>query len=276
MLKKMNIITVNVSDKPVSLGEHDVVCGKGRGTHEKRTANKFYRSLINAKKEFYNDSSMRVRAEIIGEITERIMSKGGRFIQPIQGSFIDDSDCLLVLTPDKVRKKISDDLRREIRRRRAKISKSMVTASEQLFALRKQTPEKRDERNSVLSSINISGRDNICTERAGEPKETDVLFGPGAPGRNHPGNKTLHQLIKLNLEIHTILKQGSRSEISGRVLQGIRHQKDGGRFLEKSPKGVWCELNDESSLERISRALSNLKHQRSEKVNSAEIDTLVV
>jgi hypothetical protein len=203
------------------------------------------------------------RTNIIGEIKHLVEEKRGRFVQPVQGSFMDDdSDKFLVLSADKVRKKISDDLRREIRRRRAKVSKNKFTGA-QLNSMRKKTETGRD---AVQKSIEISGRGYVL-KPIGEPKETDVLFGSGAPGRGHPGNKTLHRLMKLNLEIHSILKKGSRSEISSRVLQGIRSQKGGGRFLEiNSKNGIWCELSEESALDRISRALSNIKHhQRSEK-----------
>jgi hypothetical protein len=265
----MNSITVNVSDQSVSLGVNDVICGKGRGTHEKRPANKLYRTLINAKKDSYNDSSMIDRTNIIGEIRHFIEEKVGRFVQPVQGSFMDDSEeKFLVLSADKVRKKISDDLRREIRRRRAKVTNNVVTSA-QLNSMRKKKMKTTENlRDAVHKSIKISGRDSVFKSFA-EPKETDVLFGPGAPGRGHPGNKILHQLMKLNLEIHSILKKGSRSEISSRVLQGIRTQKGGGRFLEiNSKNGLWSELSDESALDRIARALSNIKHQRSEKNHS--------
>jgi hypothetical protein len=208
------------------------------------------------------------RTNIIGEIRHFIEEKVGRFVQPVLGSFMDDSEeKFLVLSADKVRKKISDDLRREIRRRRAKVSKNVVTSA-QLNSMRKKKKKTETGSDAVHKSIEISGRDYVLKSIA-EPKETDVLFGPGAPGRGHPGNKILHQLMNLNLEIHSILKKGSRSEISSRVLQGIRTQKDGGRFLEiNSKNSLWCELSDESALDRIARALSNIKHQRSEKNHS--------
>jgi hypothetical protein len=40
-------------------GDNDVLCRNGRGTHEKRPANKFYRSLLDAREESYNDSKLR-------------------------------------------------------------------------------------------------------------------------------------------------------------------------------------------------------------------------
>ena len=68
----------------VTLGKHDVVCGKGRGKHEKTSGNLFYRSLINEKKDGYNDSNTIERVTLIGEIRELIEGKGGVFVSLLQ------------------------------------------------------------------------------------------------------------------------------------------------------------------------------------------------
>ena len=50
-------ITINGNDRSMELNDHDVVCEKGRGDHERWPGNKLYRHLINVHKETYNDST---------------------------------------------------------------------------------------------------------------------------------------------------------------------------------------------------------------------------
>ena len=63
------------------LREHDVVCEKGRGDHERWPGNRLYRSLINNFKDSYNDLAPVERSGIIGTIATTIKDKNGWFVQ---------------------------------------------------------------------------------------------------------------------------------------------------------------------------------------------------
>jgi hypothetical protein len=80
-----------------------------------------YRYLINVNKEIYNDLAPMERSSIIGKIIGTIKQKDGWFVQHDEpsGKWVE-------LNEEKVRKKVSDDLRREVRRRREKRSNSTI------------------------------------------------------------------------------------------------------------------------------------------------------
>ena len=243
----------------VTLGKHDVVCGKGRGKHEKTSGNLFYRSLINEKKDGYNDSNTIERVTLIGEIRELIEGKGGVFVQPASDSTGDDAK-YIPMALDKIRKKISDDLRREIRRRRARVSASGS-------ATKKSPSRKRSE--------NLKNKANKPDERSDrEQEDVDSLdeFKPKT-GREDvsPSSKTStttlgsgefhQQVVGVNLE--SVLNRGARPEMgTGSVLQGIRAQASGARFLDRPPPKLLYDISEASTLEKISHALSSLKHAR--------------
>ena len=159
---------MNGCDRSGNLREYDVVCEKGRGDHERWSGNKLYRHLINVHKEKYNDLTPMQRSSTIGNITDTIKEKGGWFVQhdEKQGKWAE-------LSEEKVRKKVSDDLRREVRRRREKRSNKSVF-SVKLKAL-KEANEALGSHQDILKPVD-------------DPNQNDVLFGPGA--RRHLGNKT--------------------------------------------------------------------------------------
>jgi len=224
------------------LVEHDVVCEKGRGDHERWAGNMLYRFLVNENKESYNDFTPMERSQIIGKIIGTIKSKGGWFVQHDESQSKWDR-----LSEEKVRKKVSDDLRREVRRRREKRS-SCTVFSTKLKAL-KEKEKKGEGTQDILRPVE-------------DPRETDVLFGPGA--RRHQGNKTYWELMKQNLNQYIISPYGARSMISRSIVQGIRDQN--GRFLEQDPKtSVWYEISDKRAIEKTSHALSNKKYKTRKK-----------
>lgn len=230
-------MTVNGSEAP-ELREHDVVCEKGRGDHERWPGNKLYRSLINKFKDSYNDLAPVERSGIIGKISNTIKDKSGWFVQRDE-----ESGKWCELTEEKVRKKVSDDLRREVRRRREKRTNNTVFSAK-LKAL-KELEEEAAPAKDILQPVN-------------EPRQSDVLFGPGA--RRHPGNKTYWRLMKTNLDHYIISPYGARSMISRGIVEGIRERS--GRFLEQDPKTtIWYEISDKRAIEKTSHALSNKKYK---------------
>jgi hypothetical protein len=231
-------VTVNGNDRSKDLKEHDVVCEKGRGDHERWPGNKLYRHLINVNKETYNDLAPIERSNIIGSIIGAIQEKDGWFV-----SHSESTENWAKLTEEKVRKKVSDDLRREVRRRREKRSHNS------LFSAKLRAIKEMEE-------VEAAARDIL--ERVDDPRQTDVLFGPGA--RRHPGNKTYWHHMKLNLDQYIISPYGARSVISRNIVQIIRNQH--GRFLEQDPKtGLWYSISDKRALEKTSHALSNMKYK---------------
>jgi hypothetical protein len=231
-------ITINGNDRSIDLNQHDVVCEKGRGDHERWPGNKLYRHLINVNKETYNDLTPIERSNIIGNIISTIQEKDGWFVH-----HSDTSGKWVKLTEEKVRKKVSDDLRREVRRRREKRSHSS------LFSAKLRAIKEMEEQEAAARDI---------LEQVDDPRQTDVLFGPGA--RRHPGNKTYWNLMKLNLDQYIISPYGARSVISRNIVQGVRTHL--GRFLEQDPKtGIWYAISDKRAIEKTSHALSNMKYK---------------
>jgi len=231
-------VTVNGNDRSGDLNEHDVVCEKGRGDHERWPGNKLYRHLINVNKETYNDLAPIERSNIIGKIIGAIQEKDGWFVHHSE-----TTGNWAKLTEEKVRKKVSDDLRREVRRRREKRSHNS------LFSAKLRAIKEMEE-------VEAAARDIL--ERVDDPRQADVLFGPGA--RRHPGNKTYWHHMKLNLDQYIISPYGARSVISRNIVQIIRSQH--GRFLEQDPKtGIWYSISDKRALEKTSHALSNMKYK---------------
>lgn len=231
-------VTVNGNDRSKDLNEHDVVCEKGRGDHERWPGNKLYRHLINVNKETYNDLAPIERSNIIGKIIGTIQEKDGWFVHHSEAT-----GNWAKLTEEKVRKKVSDDLRREVRRRREKRSHNS------LFSAKLRAIKEMEE-------VEAAARDIL--ERVDDPRQADVLFGPGA--RRHPGNKTYWHHMKLNLDQYIISPYGARSVISRNIVQIIRSQH--GRFLEQDPKtGIWYSISDKRALEKTSHALSNMKYK---------------
>jgi len=231
-------VTVNGNDRSKDLNEHDVVCEKGRGDHERWPGNKLYRHLINVNKDTYNDLAPIERSNIIGKIIGTIQEKDGWFVHHSEAT-----GNWAKLTEEKVRKKVSDDLRREVRRRREKRSHSS------LFSAKLRAIKEMEE-------VEAAARDIL--ERVDDPRPADVLFGPGA--RRHPGNKTYWHHMKLNLDQYIISPYGARSVISRNIVQIIRSQH--GRFLEQDPKtGIWYSISDKRALEKTSHALSNMKYK---------------
>ena len=217
--------------------EHDVVCEKGRGDHERWPGNKLYRHLVKINKESYNDRTPMERSEVIGKIIATVREKHGWFV-----TLDEDTGKWTDLNEEKVRKKVSDDLRREVRRRREKRSNNTVFSAK-LRALKEK--EEGEPARDILQPVD-------------DPRQTDVLFGAGA--RRHPGNKTYWHLMKLNLDHYIISPYGARSMISRSIVQGIRDQN--GRFLEQDPKtAVWYEISDRRAIEKTSHALSNKKYK---------------
>ena len=231
-------VTVNGNDRSKDLNEHDVVCEKGRGDHERWPGNKLYRHLINVNKETYNDLAPIERSNIIGKIIGAIQEKDGWFVHHSEAT-----GNWAKLTEEKVRKKVSDDLRREVRRRREKRSHNS------LFSAKLRAIKEMEE-------AEVAARDVL--ERVDDPRQNDVLFGPGA--RRHPGNKIYWHHMKLNLEQYIISPYGARSVISRNIVGIIRSQH--GRFLEQDPKtGIWYSISDKRALEKTSHALSNMKYK---------------
>ena len=217
--------------------EHDVVCEKGRGDHERWPGNKLYRHLVKINKESYNDRTPMERSEVIGKIIATVREKNGWFV-----TLDEETAKWTDLNEEKVRKKVSDDLRREVRRRREKRSNNTVFSAK-LRALKEK--EEGEPARDILQPVD-------------DPRPTDVLFGAGA--RRHPGNKTYWHLMKLNLDHYIISPYGARSMISRSIVQGIRDQN--GRFLEQDPKtAVWYEISDRRAIEKTSHALSNKKYK---------------
>ena len=66
------------------------------------------------------------------------------------------------------------------------------------------------------------------------PGSNDVIFKPGKPVRNHPGNVTFRSLIELWSETHERATQTKKSEIAMRLVDEVLRVR-GGRFL------VWDE-----------------------------------
>jgi hypothetical protein len=219
--------------------EHDVVCEKGRGDHERWPGNKLYRSLINIHKEKYNDLGAVDRSKVIGTIISTISDKNGWFVTTGEGGHMCER---VPLAEEKVRKKVSDDLRREVRRLRERRSnKSAFT--KKLKAIKKQEDSK----------LKVDHLKPVDT-----PKSTDVLFGPGA--RRHAGNKLYWKFMKLNLDQYIVSPYGARSSISKSIVDGIKDLK--GRFLEQDPdSGIWYEISDKRAVEKTSHALSNKKYK---------------
>ena len=135
-------ITVNGSERSVDLREHDVVCEKGRGDHERWPGNKLYRHLINANKESYNELTPMERSGIIGKIINSIKEKDGWFVQHDE-----KSGKWAELNEEKVRKKVSDDLRREVRRRREKKSNNTV------FSAKLRALKEMEEKGKLLKKF---------------------------------------------------------------------------------------------------------------------------
>ena len=217
--------------------ENDVVCEKGRGDHERWPGNKLYRHLVKINKESYNDRTPMERSEVIGKIIATVREKDGWFVQ-----LDEESGNWTDLNEEKVRKKVSDDLRREVRRRRERRSNNTVFSAK-LRALKEM--QEGEPARDILEPVE-------------DPRPTDVLFGAGA--RRHPGNKTYWRLMKLNLDHYIISPYGARSMISRSIVQGIRDQN--GRFLEQDPKtAVWYEISDARAIEKTSHALSNKKYK---------------
>lgn len=231
-------VSGDMKDRSSGLAEHDVVCEKGRGDHERWAGNMLYRFLINNNKDSYNDLTPMKRSSIIGKIIDTIKEKGGWFVQ-----YDEKMGKWAPLSEEKVRKKVSDDLRREIRRRREK-----RTSNSAFSAKLKALKEKEKQGGSFEGLL----------RPVDDPRESDVLFGPGA--RRHPGNKTYWGLMKANLNQYIISPYGARSMISRDIVQGIRDLN--GRFLEQDPKtSVWYEITDKRAIDKTSHALSNKKYK---------------
>jgi hypothetical protein len=229
---------VNGQDKSLSdIRENDVVCEKGRGDHERWPGNKLYRYLVKVNKESYNDLTPMERSEVIGKIITTIREKSGWFVQVDE-----ESGQWNELSEEKVRKKVSDDLRREVRRRRERRSNNTAFSAKL----------------KALKDVENGGAARDILKPVEDPRETDVLFGAGA--RRHPGNKTYWKLMKSNLDHYIISPYGARSMISRSIVQGIKDQN--GRFLEQDPKtAVWFEISDKRAIEKTSHALSNKKYK---------------
>jgi hypothetical protein len=235
---KKIVITINGNDRSQDLNDHDVVCEKGRGDHERWPGNKLYRRLINLHKESYNDLAPIERSNVIGQIINGIQEKEGWFV-----NHSEDTGTWVKLSEEKVRKKVSDDLRREVRRRREKRSHNSV------FSAKLRAIKEMEEQHTAVSDI---------LEQVNDPRQSDVLFGPGA--RRHPGNKTYWHLMKINLEQYIISPYGARSVISRNIVQGVRSQH--GRFLEQDHQtGLWYSISDKRAIEKTSHALSNMKYK---------------
>jgi predicted nucleic acid-binding OB-fold protein len=231
-------VTINGNDRTKDLKEHDVVCEKGRGDHERWPGNKLYRHLINVHKETYNDLPPIERSSIIGKIISSIQEKDGWFV-----NHNETTGAWARLSEEKVRKKVSDDLRREIRRRREKRSHNSV------FSAKLRAIKQMEEAEAI---------DRDILETVDDPRPVDVLFGPGA--RRHPGNKTYWNLMKVNLDQYIISPYGARSVISRNIVQCVNSQM--GRFLEQDPKtGVWYHISAKRAVEKTSHALSNMKYK---------------
>ncbi|KAL3918394.1 MAG: hypothetical protein SGILL_004256 [Bacillariaceae sp.] len=232
------VISINGNDRSKDLKEHDVVCEKGRGDHERWPGNKLYRHLINVHKETYNDLAPIERSNVIGKIISTIQEKDGWFVHNSE-----TSGTWARLTEEKVRKKVSDDLRREVRRRREKRSHNS------LFSAKLRAIKEMEDQDTTARDI---------LEQVDDPRQTDVLFGPGA--RRHPGNKTYWHLMKINLDQYIISPYGARSVISRNIVQGVRTQH--GRFLEQDHQtGLWYSISDKRAIEKTSHALSNMKYK---------------
>ena len=243
---------MNGQDKSLSdIREYDVVCEKGRGDHERWPGNKLYRYLVKLNKESYNDLTPMERSEVIGKIITTIREKPGWFIQLDE----EETGQWNHLSEEKARKKVSDDLRREVRRRREKRSNNTAFSAKL----------------KALKELEEGGAARDILKPVEDPRETDVLFGAGA--RRHPGNKTYWKLMKSNLDHYIISPYGARSMISRSIVDGIKDQN--GRFLEQDPKtAVWFEISDKRAIEKTSHALSNKKYKTRKSSTSKALEAL--
>jgi len=231
--------------KEVVLKPSDVFCGKGRGSHERRNANIFYRSLIQAKKDNYADSSMEVRVAVIGEIMSLIAAKGGWFIQPSP-----NGGELFVLTEEKVRKKISDDLRREERRLRASL-KARIKAA---VAQQRKSEETRKQTEPAIARREMA----VLSDHDDQNK----------PPRQYNQQRS-HGIYKLPRSLNLQKNAGTnlKFDIGQIVVDGIHSNSGDGKFLQKDEKTKkWYELSDEQAVHSISTALSNLKYLQLKKL----------
>lgn len=217
--------------------EHDVVVEKGRGSHERFSGNILYRSLIQIHKQSYNDLGAVDRSKVIGLIIDAIKEKDGWFV-----TVGEEGGERVPLAEEKVRKKVSDDLRREVRRQREKRSNKSAFSAK-LKAMK--------EKETIVSSMSLM-------QPVNDPKPTDVLFGAGS--RRHAGNKSYWDLMKQNLSNYMISPYGARSVISRNIVNGIKSLD--GRFLEQDvDTGAWYEISDKRAIEKTSHALSNKKYK---------------
>lgn len=94
----------------------DVCAGKGRGSHESRPGNQLYKHLIMKYRTTYINEELRAkqRADLITNIMLAIQHKGAWFVEPDAPG----SEAGVYMTMDRVRKKVSDDFKRAIRRLR--------------------------------------------------------------------------------------------------------------------------------------------------------------
>jgi hypothetical protein len=242
---------INGQDKLLSdIRENDVVCEKGRGDHERWPGNKLYRYLVKANKESYNDLTPMERSEVIGKIISTIREKSGWFVQ-----LDEELGQWNQLSEEKARKKVSDDLRREVRRRRERRSNNTAFSAKL----------------KALKELEEGGAARDVIKPVEDPRETDVLFGAGA--RRHPGNKTYWKLMKSNLDHYIISPYGARSMISRSIVEGIKDQN--GRFLEQDPKtAVWFEISEKRAIEKTSHALSNKKYKTRKSSTYKPLETL--
>jgi hypothetical protein len=240
--------------------ENDVVCEKGRGHHEKWPGNKRYRYLVTVNKESYNNNDLTLmeRSEVIGKIITTIQDKSGWFVQLDEES---GGQCWTRISEDKVRRKVSDDLRRAGRRDRAKRSNNTA-----FCAKLKELKQEEEGVGAAPDSLNKPVEDPQETpdilKPVEDPRETDVLFGAGA--RRHPGNITYWKLIHWNLDQDTILPYGGRPMISKSIVEGIRDQK--GRFLEQDVKtALWFEISEQKAIDKTSHLFSQKKYNKARK-----------
>lgn len=261
--RSLQTVTVKGNNRSQDLYENDVVCEKGRGDHERWPGNKLYRQLINLNKETYNNLAPIERSNIIGKIISAIQDKEGWFVSHSEGT-----GSWTRLTEEKVRKKVSDDLRREVRRRREKRTPSngFSTKSKQLHK-ESSSMSSSVAHNDILMGSTVSTRDIL--ERVDEPRRTDVMFGPGS--KLHEGNRLYWDLMRTNMDqLHhshhgSMMGYGNstaqqRSEISRSIVHTIRNQH-GFRFLEYDSKtGYWYSINDRRAIEKTGCELFGMRY----------------
>ena len=99
------------------LNPMDVYLGRGRGSHEGRCGNRMYKRLIMKYRDMYVNSglSSKQKAGVISAVVLAMRHKGGWFVEP-DGP---NSQSGTYLGREKARKKISDDFKRTLRKRRA-------------------------------------------------------------------------------------------------------------------------------------------------------------